>query len=196
MERKTKIIIAVTVIVAIAIIAVAAYFIYMRLRKNKVLDSVAEIATEPENVEAKNLSAFLAMIRKAESGNRYNVIVGGETFTDFSKHPRKLVYVKINGRNIPSTAAGAYQFISTTWDMVARNLGLTDFTPASQDKGAVWLLDYRGALDAVKAGDFDTALRKASLEWASLTYSTADQNPQSLAALKKVYEANGGTYLV
>jgi muramidase (phage lysozyme) len=58
-----------------------------------------------------------------------------------------------------STAAGAFQFLSRTWDECAKALGLTDFSPASQDLAAVFLIDRRKALDDVLAGRFDEAVR-------------------------------------
>ena len=44
---------------------------------------------------------------------RYDVIVGGELFTDYSDHPRKLVTLN---PKLKSTGAGRYQLLSRWWD--------------------------------------------------------------------------------
>lgn len=130
-----------------------------------------------------NLLAFLALIRKFESDNRYNVLYGGGSFSDYSQHPRKAVPINLPGyEGKHSTAAGAYQFIYGTWNNLAQRLHLTDFSPASQDAAAIELLNEIGAIPAIHAGDFDTAMRIASSQWASLPYSPAKQNPKSIAA--------------
>ena len=43
----------------------------------------------------------------------YDVIVGGELFTDYSDHPRKLVTLN---PKLKSTGAGRYQLLSRWWD--------------------------------------------------------------------------------
>ena len=42
-----------------------------------------------------------------------DVIVGGELFTDYSDHPRKLVTLN---PKLKSTGAGRYQLLSRWWD--------------------------------------------------------------------------------
>ena len=45
--------------------------------------------------------------RQKTRNHGYDVIVGGELFTDYSDHPRKLVTLT---QNLKSTGAGRYQF--------------------------------------------------------------------------------------
>ena len=142
-----------------------------------------------------NLAAFLRVIREGETSqddNAYRTIVGGGYFDSFADHPRKLVYIPSLG--VSSTAAGAYQFLSRTWDGVAKRLGLPDFSPESQDKAAVELIRQRGALADVEAGRLEDAIRKCNKEWASLPGSPYGQHTISLARCKSVYETYGGTY--
>lgn len=84
--------------------------------------------------------ALLDAIAGSESPG-YNVRFGGAKFDDYSKHPEK-------GAPIPwrpgytSDAAGRYQFLSTTYKPIAKDLGLKDFSPDSQDRAA-WELARR-----------------------------------------------------
>lgn len=145
----------------------------------------------------KNVNAFLKMIRWAEgtSGtDGYRTLFGGGLFSSFLDHPRiRFSFTQTNGIINYTTAAGGYQFLASTWDWVKGSLGLNDFSPANQDKAAIFLLKYRGALDYVKNGNFEMAVRKASPEWASLSFSTAPQPTKALGDLKNKYLSYGGT---
>jgi len=84
-------------------------------------------------------AALLNTIAGTESAGKYNIINGGATFSDFSRHPKE------GQRGSAGIAAGRYQFLPSTWDRAAKALGLTDFSPANQDKAAWWLAqsDYK-----------------------------------------------------
>jgi len=77
----------------------------------------------------------------------YNSRFPGETFNNgYKDHPR--IDAPIPWRpGLTSNAAGRYQFLSTTWDPLAKKLGLKDFSPANQDRAA-WQL----AVDAYGYG--------------------------------------------
>ena len=140
-----------------------------------------------------NVAAFLKAIRLGEGTQDeagYYRIVGGQTFTDDSKHPN--VRVWIDRYKVWSTAAGAYQFIRPTWDGLVRQYGFPDFSPDCQDEGAVALIAERGALDDVIAGRLEEAVRKVRNVWASLPGSEAGQRTESYAAVEKVYLDAGG----
>lgn len=90
-------------------------------------------------VKMQNLNpqrkAFLDMLawsegtdngRQPTRNHGYDVIVGGELFTDYSDHPRKLVTLH---PKLKSTAAGRYQLLSRWWDAYRKQLGLKDFSP-------------------------------------------------------------------
>ena len=138
----------------------------------------------------QKVNAFLALIRRYESGDNYAAQAGtSQQITDFSHHPAVYRTVTINGRNIRTSAAGAYQFILGTWNAIAAQAGIVDFSPASQDLAAYTLLNKTGAVDALNADNLTLALTKASTQWASLPGSTAGQNPQSLAQATADYTA-------
>jgi muramidase (phage lysozyme) len=143
--------------------------------------------------EQQNVVAFLKTIRVSEgtSGDDgYSILVGGGHFDGFDDHPRQLVYLPNLGIN--SSAAGAYQILRRTWDGVAGKLGLTDFSPASQDRAAVELIRQRGALADVRAGRFADAIAKCKKEWASLPGAGYGQRENSLASLQAAYLDAGG----
>ncbi|MND16902.1 Phage lysozyme [compost metagenome] len=114
--------------------------------------------------QQQNLSAFLETIAASEGAN-YDTVVGGSKFSDYSQHPNKVGVITGDG---PSTAAGRYQITNTTWKRIKRKLGLTDFSPESQDRAAIELLRERGALQDVLNGDVDAAIAKLGDEWQSL----------------------------
>lgn len=141
-----------------------------------------------------NCAAFLRMIRAGETSqddDAYRMLFGGELFDGFDAHPN----VKVTRGGLTSTAAGAYQFLGRTWAECASALGLDDFSPASQDLAAVYLIKRRGALDDVLAGRFDDAVRKCTREWASLPGSPYGQPTKTMQQARAVYEQFGGQYV-
>lgn len=143
-------------------------------------------------IQNPNVQAFLRVIRRGEGTSDdagFRRIFGGQLFDSFADHPRILI-VK-NGYR--STAAGAYQFIVGTWDETRKIMGLNDFSPAAQTRGAVGRIAARGALDDVIAGRFEAAIKKCAKEWASLPYSPYGQPVITMAVATNVYTAAGGT---
>lgn len=147
---------------------------------------------KPEMLAIPNVRAMLAVIRKGEGtsdSNGYKRIFGGQLFSSFADHPR--ITVKKNGYT--STAAGAYQFLTKTWDETKRIMHLADFTPAAQDLAALGRIAARGALDDVIAGRFTLAINKLGKEWASLPNSPYGQPTQTMQGAQAVYLASNGT---
>lgn len=147
------------------------------------------------DVAHPNVRALLAVIRRGEGTtgpNGYRTLFGGGTFDGYTDHPRQRITRKLGSRSITSTAAGAYQFLSTTWDETARIMGLTDFTPASQDRAAVGRIAARGALDDAKAGRLSQALSKVAHEWASMPGSPYGQPVITDQTAIAVYKGAGG----
>jgi len=171
---------------AILLLSLALYFFVWKTDINK------------ETVQNKNVQAFLKMIRWAEGTSNvygYRTLFGGSLFNSFSDHPRKrFSFTQTDGKKNTTDAAGAYQFLSKTWDWVAGRLGLKDFSPENQDKAAIFLIKNRGALEDVIAGRFDVAVQKVSQEWASMPNSTYPQPKRTIADAKRIYEQNGGQY--
>jgi lysozyme len=94
----------------------------------------------------------------------YRTLYGGGHFEDLSRHPEITVR-----RRYVSAAAGAYQFLPATWHEAASKLDLPDFGVASQDQAALYLIERRGALQAVDERGLDAvSLARLAPEWASL----------------------------
>jgi len=119
----------------------------------------ARVAANEEALKNPNVRAMLDTIGQAE-GAKYNTRYGGGTFDDYSKHP-----ALDQQRQTPS---GKYQITAQSYKDVSGRLGLTDFSPHTQDIMAVQKLVDRGAIDDIKSGKIDTALPKISHEWSSL----------------------------
>jgi len=140
----------------------------------------------------ENARRWLRAIADAEGTLRdgqigYNIMFGGGTFGDLSKHPDKVIRTP----GYASAAAGAYQFMPATWGEAARALNLKDFGPLSQDLAARYLAKRRGV-------DIDTAaitpenVAKLAPEWASLpTLAGKSYYGQPVVSFSRVQQAAG-----
>ncbi|MDN3218811.1 glycoside hydrolase family 24 protein [Pseudomonas nunensis] len=142
-------------------------------------------------IEEARIRAFLRMLKIGEGTaglEGYEHLFGGESFIKdygktFADHPRLLMEktVKKTGEVISSTAAGAYQVMKYVWDdpniiKLRKEHGITDFTPAMQDRYCVVILKYRrDALPEIMRGDIKAAIKKCNKEWASLPGSPYGQ---------------------
>ncbi len=123
------------------------------------------------NYEANvNVKAFLKLIRYAEHGSEsdrlyYKVYGGKREFTDTSTHPLE---EPIEAWGHKSTAAGAYQILNGTWYEANKRGIASDFSPMSQDKVAIWLIQTKGAMNSVIAGDIEKAITALRGTWTSL----------------------------
>lgn len=115
----------------------------------------------------------------------YDVIVGGELFSDYSRHPNKLV--KFPRLGIQSTAAGRYQILYRFYVHYKDQLKLKDFGPASQDAIAWQLIGECKAQADVLAGRFEEAVVKCRSRWASLPGAGYGQHEHKMETLRAVY---------
>ena len=128
--------------------------------------------------------------RQKTRNHGYDVIVGGELFTDYSDHPRKLVTLN---PKLKSTGAGRYQLLSRWWDAYRKQLGLKDFSPKSQDAVALQQIKERGALPMIDRGDIRQAIDRCSNIWASLPGAGYGQFEHKADSLIAKFKEAGGT---
>lgn len=129
-------------------------------------------------VEDRRIKAFLDVLGFTEgTGDNYGKVVNGVVISapynpelvgksnvsikDFSKHPN--ILVRLNP-TLKSTAAGRYQFLTSTWN----NLKMPNFSPRSQDIAAIKLMIGRRMIDPLLAGNLRLAVTRGAPEWASL----------------------------
>ncbi|WP_315122508.1 glycoside hydrolase family 104 protein [Comamonas antarctica] len=143
-----------------------------------------------------NTQRYLRMIQQAEGtykgaeGNPYATAFGGGHIADLSRHPKQLhSFTQTDGKPNKTSAAGAYQFLGSTWDDVAGKLALPDFGQQSQDLAALELMRRNGSLPDVLAGRFDQAVKKDGKTWASLPSSPYAQPRRSPGFIEKALTA-------
>jgi muramidase (phage lysozyme) len=149
------------------------------------------------------IRALMRTISASESNvrNPYAVLYGGEYAADLSKHPDRCVTI-VAGPNTGNctTAAGRYQFITSTWLEEARHYHPDpptllfwqgySFSPEYQDQvvyrwlndSQAWGVDLRQSL---KKGQINTVLQRLSGTWTSLGYGIEDN--ANTSDLPKIY---------
>ena len=86
-------------------------------------------------------------INKTKAG--YNILYNFVPFVPGRDHPRRIICTG-SGTNRPcSSAAGRYQILNTTWDLLQNKLRATgfrpfpSFEPIYQDQAALFLIDFK-----------------------------------------------------
>ncbi|WP_225913931.1 glycoside hydrolase family 24 protein [Leptolyngbya ohadii] len=151
------------------------------------------------------IRALMRTISASESNGPkpYSLLYGGEHFQDFSQHPDRCVPITIGiNQGDCTTAAGRYQFITTTWEDQAERYhpapaGIWvwrhySFEPEFQDKVVYrWLSDptaWNADLSTLlRQGQLQEVLQILSPTWTSLGYGieTNDMSDR----LPQIYEA-------
>jgi muramidase (phage lysozyme) len=149
------------------------------------------------------LRALMRTISVAESNSTrpYSLLYGGEHFGDLTRHPDQCLPI-LAGPNIGdcTTAAGRYQFITTTWEEKAAQyhpkagqwfVNHLSFAPEFQDEVVYrWLSDPQAweadLSQLLRDGELAKVLEILSPTWTSLGYGI---EPNSMTALlPTVYE--------
>ena len=141
-------------------------------------NSRAQLLSEPGTAPSRAIPyvitperrAMLNTIRFAEGTWKggldvgYRVMFGGGLMPSLDRHPNRVIYRS----RYASAAAGAYQFMPFTWNLVQRSIGVRGFGPEAQDQGALFLIQRRKALGLTDAGTLTPLLiAKLAPEWAS-----------------------------
>ncbi|MYN41614.1 paar repeat-containing protein [Duganella sp. FT109W] len=156
------------------------------------------VAENKEFLKNANVRAFLKAIGEAEGGGydfKFGAVKGKKNdpwrFSDFSTHPGP-------GKGGTTTAAGLYQITKPTWhDHGENGMGITDFTPDTQDLIAVSILRRRGVIEKIKEGDIEAGISEASVQWAALPMGKGKpghyhQPYVEFGHFEAVYKSEGG----
>ena len=127
--------------------------------------------------------------RQKTRNHGYDVIVGGELFTDYSDHPRKLVTLN---PKLKSTGADATSFFPVGGMPTASSLP-ERLSPKSQDAVALQQIKERGALLMIDRGDIRQAIDRCSNIWASLPGAGYGQFEHKADSLIAKFKEAGGT---
>ncbi len=132
--------------------------------------------------------ALMRTISASESNDLkpYSLLYGGQYFSDWSQHPDRCIVIQVGpNKGNCTTAAGRYQFITSTWEEKARLYHSApdgwlfwqhySFDPISQDRVVYrWLSDSDAwGVDIPKLleeGQLNEVLSRLSGTWTSLGY--------------------------
>ena len=128
--------------------------------------------------------------RQKTRNHGYDVIVGGELFTDYSDHPRKLV---AKTQNSNQQAPDATSFFSCWWDAHSQAAWPERLLSKSQDAMALQQIKERGALPMIDRGDIRQAIDRYSNIWASLPGAGYGQFEHKADSLIAKFKEAGGT---
>ena len=142
----------------------------------------------------QNFSDFRDLIAVSEGGT-YNRLFGFDDqgkpryFSDFSKFPDSPAkYQKADGTIGESNDAGRYQININTYNRLAKSLGITDFSPRSQDIIAnALILENSKASKALQAGDIGAAVSALNKVWVSLPGGPNGVGHRSMQFIQDAY---------
>lgn len=122
-----------------------------------------------------NVQKALKLISKAEGADYGTLVYYGTNNNQinqrgwgYSVHPSERGFKMPNGDGTTSSASGRYQIVGKTWRGLQRN-GIVgkSFAPREQDIAGIALIDGRGALQDVLAGNVQGFIEKSRNEWES-----------------------------
>ena len=142
----------------------------------------------------QKFSDFRDLIAASEGGT-YNRLFGFDNqgkpryFSDFSKFPDSPAkYQKADGTIGESNDAGRYQINIKTYNRLAKRLGITDFSPRSQDIIAnALILENSKASKALQDGDIGAAVSALNKVWLSLPGGPNGVGHRSMQFIQDAY---------
>ena len=142
----------------------------------------------------QKFSDFRDLIAASEGGS-YNRLFGFDNqgrpryFSDFSKFPDSPAkYQKADGTIGESNDAGRYQINIKTYNRLAKRLGITDFSPRSQDIIAnALILENSKASKALQDGDIGAAVSALNKVWVSLPGGPNGVGHRSMQFIQDAY---------
>ncbi len=122
------------------------------------------------------------------SKDGYNVMFSFRLASSCQSHPNQCIAFG----NTCSTAAGRYQFLTTTWRSVASARNLQSFEPENQERGAAYLISTTRRVTVpqdrpMTAAEYSNAMSKLSYEWASLPPGRYGQPSKTQSQMRTMY---------
>ena len=122
------------------------------------------------------------------SQDGYNVMFSFRLMNSCRTHPNQCIAFG----STCSTAAGRYQFLTTTWRSVASARSLQSFEPENQERGAAYLISTTRRVTvpqtrAMTAAEYSNAMSKLSYEWASLPPGRYGQPSKTQSQMRTFY---------
>ncbi|MEG3842130.1 glycoside hydrolase family protein [Microcoleus sp. herbarium14] len=194
-------------LLVIGVVISGAVFLVANLRGNQQFSqSASEVRKSPPLAMKTGdpyIRALMRTISASESNvsRPYHVVYGGKYILDLSRHPDWCVRI-VNGPNKGkcTTAAGRYQFLTTTWNDKAKRyhprpanfVWWQDYSFEPEDQDAVvyaWLSDRKfwkaDISQMLREERLTEVLRMLSGTWTSLGYGI--ENNSMSSSLPKVY---------
>ena len=195
-------------LIAIGVVIGGAVFLVANLRGNQQFSQSASQVRKSPPLAMKTgdpyIRALMRTISASESNvsRPYHVVYGGKYILDLSRHPDWCVRI-VNGPNKGkcTTAAGRYQFLTTTWKDKAKRyhprpgnnfVWWQDYSFEPEDQDAVvyaWLSDRKfwkaDIPEMLRQEKLTDVLRMLSGTWTSLGYGI--ENNSMSSSLPKVY---------
>ncbi len=151
------------------------------------------VPARKKDLELPEVKAFLDTISLTE-GAGFHTVLGDDQFPlgrlapDFSQFPNR-------GPDNGQTASGAYQIEEDTYDDLASQMGLEGFDPETQRLMAAQLLQRavakpgtESALEALRRGDYDAAVRLSGPTWVSLPGAKEDKKRYTADQVRAYYD--------
>ena len=195
-------------LIAIGAVISSAVFLVANLRGNQQFSQSASEVRKMPPLAMKTgdpyIRALMRTISASESNvsRPYHVVYGGKYVLDLSRHPDWCVKI-VNGPNVGkcTTAAGRYQFLTSTWNDKAKRYHPRpgnfvwwqdySFEPEYQDAVVyAWLSDRKfwkaDIPEMLRQEKLTDVLRMLSGTWTSLGYGI--ENNSMSSSLPKVYQ--------
>ena len=153
--------------------------------------SRAELEALLGNPNVRKMLDLISYTEGTQANGYYTTFGGGRQSSLATHENRRKSFKQTDGKTNTSSAAGRYQFLKGTWDGLAKQYGLKDFSERSQDIGALALIAQKGQLEKVVAGDFAGATANLGSVWASLPSSTYKQGKKSWDAVNRFLGGSG-----
>lgn len=122
------------------------------------------------------------------SQDGYNVMFSFRLMNSCGQHPNRC----LSFGSTCSTAAGRYQFLTSTWNSVKRARNLGSFEPENQERAAAYLISTTRRVSVpqtrpMTSAEFSNAMSKLSYEWASLPPGRYGQPSKTSSQMRTKY---------